>query len=212
MSHRLLCTMQSNSLGSDFLILSFARGCNQTCAGTTFGNQYDNDTIVWSRIHQTEYAMEAVKQGSATVGLKSKTHAVLVALKRAPLELAAHQKKIIHVDNHIGISIAGLTDDGRLLCNFMCQECFDSRFVSDRPLPVSSLVSLIGSKTQISTQQYSWRPYGVRLLIAGYNDMGLTFSKPGHLLTILTTELCPLGPILSQLVLGETCPNLWNKI
>ena len=27
--------------------------------------------------------MEAVKQGSATVGLKSKTHAVLIALKRA---------------------------------------------------------------------------------------------------------------------------------
>jgi len=33
------------------------------------------------RIHQIEYAMEAVKQGSATVGLKSKTHAILVALK-----------------------------------------------------------------------------------------------------------------------------------
>ena len=33
------------------------------------------------RIHQVEYAMEAVKQGSATVGLKSKTHAILVALK-----------------------------------------------------------------------------------------------------------------------------------
>lgn len=37
------------------------------------------------RIHQIEYAMEAVKQGSATVGLKSKTHAVLVALKVSKL-------------------------------------------------------------------------------------------------------------------------------
>lgn len=36
------------------------------------------------RIHQIEYAMEAVKQGSATVGLKSRTHAVLVALKVFP--------------------------------------------------------------------------------------------------------------------------------
>lgn len=83
-----------------------------------FRNQYDNDVTVWSpqgRIHQIEYAMEAVKQGSATVGLKSKTHAVLVALKRAQSELAAHQKKILHVDNHIGISIAGLTADARLL-------------------------------------------------------------------------------------------------
>ncbi|ELW70779.1 Proteasome subunit alpha type-1 [Tupaia chinensis] len=140
-----------------------------------FRNQYDNDVTVWSpqgRIHQIEYAMEAVKQGSATVGLKSKTHAVLVALKRAQSELAAHQKKILHVDNHIGISIAGLTADARLLCNFMRQECLDSRFVFDRPLPVSRLVSLIGSKTQIPTQRYGRRPYGVGLLIAGYDDMG----------------------------------------
>ena len=37
--------------------------------------------VFQGRIHQIEYAMEAVKQGSATVGLKSRTHAVLVALK-----------------------------------------------------------------------------------------------------------------------------------
>ncbi|CAB1339268.1 unnamed protein product, partial [Coregonus sp. 'balchen'] len=140
-----------------------------------FRNQYDNDVTVWSpqgRIHQIEYAMEAVKQGSATVGLKSRSHAVLVALKRAQSELAAHQKKILHVDSHIGISIAGLTADARLLCNFMRQECLDSRFVFDRPLPVSRLVTLIGSKTQIPTQRYGRRPYGVGLLIAGYDDMG----------------------------------------
>ncbi|XP_023664760.1 proteasome subunit alpha type-1 [Paramormyrops kingsleyae] len=140
-----------------------------------FRNQYDNDVTVWSpqgRIHQIEYAMEAVKQGSATVGLKSRTHAVLVALKRAQSELAAHQKKILHVDDHVGISIAGLTADARLLCNFMRQECLDSRFVFDRPLPVSRLVALIGSKTQIPTQRYGRRPYGVGLLIAGYDDMG----------------------------------------
>jgi 20S proteasome subunit alpha 6 len=51
--------------------------------------------------------MEAVKQGSAAAGLKSKAHVVLDALKRAQSELAAHQKKV-HVENHIGISISGL--------------------------------------------------------------------------------------------------------
>lgn len=35
--------------------------------------------------------------------------------QRAQSELAAHQKKILYVDNHIGISIAGLTADARLL-------------------------------------------------------------------------------------------------
>ena len=37
--------------------------------------------LLQGRIHQLEYAEEAVKQGSATVGLKNKTHAILVALK-----------------------------------------------------------------------------------------------------------------------------------
>ena len=77
-----------------------------------FRNQYDNDVTTWSpqgRLHQVEYAMEAVKQGSATVGVKSKTHAVLVALKRASSELSAYQKKIMNLDDHMGMSIAGIT-------------------------------------------------------------------------------------------------------
>lgn len=77
-----------------------------------FRSQYDGDIVTWSpqgRIHQIEYAMEAVKQGSACVGLKSKTHAVLVSLKRSSSELGAYQKKIFKIDEHIGISISGLT-------------------------------------------------------------------------------------------------------
>lgn len=37
-----------------------------------YRNHYDNDVTVWSpqgRIHQIEYAMEAVKQGAATLGM-----------------------------------------------------------------------------------------------------------------------------------------------
>uniref|UniRef100_A0A8W8J9B0 Proteasome subunit alpha type n=1 Tax=Magallana gigas TaxID=29159 RepID=A0A8W8J9B0_MAGGI len=140
-----------------------------------FRNQYDNDVTVWSpqgRIHQIEYAMEAVKQGSATVGLKSKSHAILVALKRASSELAAHQKKIIPIDDHIGVSIAGLTADARLLSNFMRSECLNSRYAYDSPLPVSRLVSAVGNKSQIPTQRYGRRPFGVGLLVAGYDDQG----------------------------------------
>lgn len=59
--------------------------------------------------------MEAVKLGSATVGLKSKDYAVLIALKRATSELSAHQQKILRVDDHVGISMAGITADARIL-------------------------------------------------------------------------------------------------
>ncbi|KAL8575621.1 Proteasome subunit alpha 1 [Nucella lapillus] len=67
------------------------------------------------RLHQLEYAMEAVTQGSAAVALKSRTHAILLALKRSPCELSAHQKKIVPVDDHVAVAIAGLTSDARLL-------------------------------------------------------------------------------------------------
>lgn len=140
-----------------------------------FRNQYDNDVTVWSpqgRIHQIEYAMEAVKQGSATVGLKSRTHAVLVALKRAPSELSAHQKKILPIDDHVGVSIAGLTADARLLCNFMRSECLNSRYSYETALPISRLVSMIGNKSQGPTQRYGRRPFGVGLLVAGYDNQG----------------------------------------
>ncbi|XP_059153932.1 proteasome subunit alpha type-1-like [Physella acuta] len=140
-----------------------------------FRNQYDNDVTVWSpqgRIHQLEYAMEAVKQGSACVGLKSKTHAVLVALKRAPSELSAHQKKILPIDDHIAVSIAGLTADARLLCNYMRNECLNSRWAYNTPLAISRLVAAVGSKSQIPTQRYGRRPFGVGLLVAGYDAQG----------------------------------------
>jgi 20S proteasome subunit alpha 6 len=140
-----------------------------------FRNQYDNDVTVWSpqgRIHQIEYAMEAVKQGSATVGIKSRSHAVLVALKRAASELSAHQKKILPIDSHVGVSIAGLTADARLLSKYMRTECLNSKYAYDAPMPVSRLVSMIGNKSQIPTQRYGRRPYGVGLLVAGYDDQG----------------------------------------
>jgi len=140
-----------------------------------FRNQYDNDVTIWSpqgRLHQVEYAMEAVKQGSATVGVKNKDHAVLVALKRASSELSAHQKKIIPTDDHIGISIAGLTADARVLSRFIRSECLNYRYSNDSAIPISRLITILSNKMQTCTQRYDRRPFGVGLLIAGYDEKG----------------------------------------
>ncbi|XP_015126340.1 proteasome subunit alpha type-1 [Diachasma alloeum] len=140
-----------------------------------FRNQYDSDVTVWSpqgRLHQVEYAMEAVKLGSATVGLKNKTHAVLIALKRASSELSAYQKKIIPIDKHMGISIAGLTADARMLSRYMRTECLNYKYSHDDVLPVNRLIATLGNKMQTCTQRYDRRPYGVGLLVAGFDDQG----------------------------------------
>ncbi|KAK8035324.1 hypothetical protein PG993_010319 [Apiospora rasikravindrae] len=140
-----------------------------------FRNNYDNDSVTFSpqgRIFQVEYAAEAVKQGSVVVGLTSKTHAVLVAIKRNAEELSSYQKKLFAVDEHVGLAIAGLTSDARVLSNFMKNQCLSQRLTYDRAMPVESLVQSIGDKAQINTQQYGKRPYGVGLLIAGIDETG----------------------------------------
>ncbi|XP_014510305.1 proteasome subunit alpha type-1-B-like isoform X2 [Vigna radiata var. radiata] len=104
-----------------------------------FRNQYDTDVTTWSpagRLFQVEYAMEAVKQGSAAIGLRSKTHVVLACVNKANSELSSHQKKIFKVDNHIGVAIAGLTADGRVLSRYMRSECINYNHTYESPLPV----------------------------------------------------------------------------
>ncbi|KAJ4472176.1 nucleophile aminohydrolase [Lentinula aciculospora] len=151
-----------------------------------FRNTYDSDNTVFSpqgRLHQVEYALEAVKQGSAAVGLRSKTHSILLALKRSTGELASYQQKMFRIDDHVGIAIAGLTSDARVLSNFMRQQAMSSKMAFNRPIPVNRLVSAIADKAQVNTQEYGRRPYGVGFLVIGQDQSGphlYEFSPSGN--------------------------------
>jgi len=140
-----------------------------------FRNQYDSDISTWSpqgRIHQVEYAMEAVKQGSACVGLKSKSFAVIATLKRSASDLGAFQKKIFKIDDHIGIAISGIMADARVLSKYMRTECINHKFVYESHMQVGRLVTQVADKSQVHTQQYGRRPYGVGLLVIGFDQTG----------------------------------------
>eukprot|EP00727_Mastigamoeba_balamuthi_P009529 m51a1_g5199 putative 20s proteasome subunit c2 (250) ;mRNA; r:211734-213049 len=149
-----------------------------------FRNQYDSDNTTWSpqgRLFQIEYAIEAVKQGSCSVGLCSKTHAVVVTLKRASSELGSHQQKTFRIDDHVGVAISGLCGDARVLCKFMRTECMSHKYLYDTHIPVERLVGLVADKSQVHTQRAGLRPYGVGLLVVGYD-------RAPHLF-----ETCPSG-------------------
>merc|ERR1711939_175906 len=163
---------------------------------TMFRNNYDNDSVTFSpqgRIFQVEYAQEAVKQGSVVVGVVSKKHVVLTALKRNAEELSSYQKKIVGVDDHLGVALAGLASDARVLSNFMKQQSLSSKMTYGRPIPVERIVNMIGDRAQTNTQHYGKRPYGVGLLVAGVDELGphlFEFSPSG-----LTQEMlaCAIG-------------------
>lgn len=160
-----------------------------------FRNNYDGDTVTFSptgRLFQVEYALEAIKQGSVTVGLRSKNHAVLVALKRNADELSSYQKKIIKCDTHMGLSLAGLAPDARVLSNYLRQQCNYSQLVYNRKLSVEKAGHLLSDKAQRNTQSYGGRPYGVGLLIIGYDNSGahlLEFQPSGNTLELYGTAI-----------------------
>lgn len=54
----------------------------------------------------------------------------------------------------------------------MRQECINHKYSFGRNYPVGRLINLLGLKMQVCTQRYDRRPYGVGLLVAGYDDQG----------------------------------------
>ena len=138
---------------------------------------YDRSALTWSlqgRLYQVEYAMEAVNQGNLLLGLKSKTHVVLIGFKSAPNEvLSYYPEKLFKVSPHICIGIAGLTPDGRLLYQYMKNECLNYSYTYNANYPVERLVTKIAEKSQLKTQRgENKRPYGVGLLISWYDKSG----------------------------------------
>lgn len=140
-----------------------------------FRNQYDTDVTVWSpqgRLHQVEYAIEAVNQGTVCLGVRSGTHVVLAVLMRSPNALASYQKKLQKIDDHMGIAMSGLTADGRSLVKYMRTETLNHKYVYGTPMQASRLVSDLADMHQRCTQSYVRRPYGVGLLVATYDQTG----------------------------------------
>jgi len=140
-----------------------------------FRNQYDTDVITFSpagRLHQVEYAMEAVKQGAATVGIRGREYAVVGSLKRSTSELAAYQQKIFQIDSHLGIAVSGIIGDARALASLMRSECLSWRYTYDSNMPTVRLVTKVADKSQWYTQRGDKRPYGVGLLVASHDSDG----------------------------------------
>ena len=104
---------------------------------------YDLDCVTWSpqgKLFHVEYAMEAVKQGSICLGLRSKDQVVLCSLKKLPSELACYQEKMYKVDDYIGMAISGLTADARVLCKYMRNESLNFKLTYGKNQPINRLI------------------------------------------------------------------------
>ncbi len=138
---------------------------------------YDRAITVFSpdgRLFQVEYAREAVKRGTTSVGIKASDGVVLLVDKRIASRLLEPQstEKIFQIDDHIGAVTSGLVADARALVDRARVDAQVNRVVYNEPIGVEVLAKKICDHKQTFTQYGGVRPYGTALLIGGVDDEG----------------------------------------
>ena len=138
---------------------------------------YDRAITVFSpdgRLFQVEYAREAVKRGTTTVGLKFSNGAVLIVDKRVSSRLVepGSIEKIFTIDEHIGCATSGLVADARALIDKARLDAQINEITYNEKIQIKTLVKRICDFKQTYTQYGGVRPFGTALLIAGVDETG----------------------------------------
>jgi len=138
---------------------------------------YDRAITVFSpdgRLFQVEYAREAVKRGTTTVGLKFKDGVALIIDKRVTSRLIEPTsiEKIFQIDEHIGCATSGLVADARALVDYARITAQINRVTYNERVSVEQLVKKICDFKQNYTQFGGVRPFGTALLVAGMDEFG----------------------------------------
>jgi len=131
-------------------------------------------------LFQVEYAIEAIKLGSTTVGVRTPEGVVLGVEKRvqSPLLESSSIEKIMEIDHHLGCAMSGLTADARTMIDHARVTSQNHNFTYDEPIKVESVTQAVcdlalrfGESVHDEDAMMS-RPFGVALLIAGVDENG----------------------------------------
>lgn len=135
---------------------------------------YDRAITVFSpdgRLFQVEYAKEAVKRGATAIGICAKDGVVFVAFKSIHSKLIVPEslKKIFEIDEHIGVIASGLIADARRLVDSARVDAQRHRITYSEAADVETIARSTCDLMQVYTQYGGIRPFGVSLLIGGYD-------------------------------------------
>lgn len=124
------------------------------------------------KLVQIEYALQAVAAGAPSVGIKAKNGVVIAVEKKhkSPLYDETTINKIESVNDHIGMVYSGMGPDFRLLVRKARKIAVQYYFNYHESIPVSQLVQKVAAVMQEYTQSGGVRPFGVSLLIAGFDE------------------------------------------
>ena len=137
---------------------------------------YDRTIAVFSpdgRLFQVEYAKEAVKKGTTSVGLVFKDGVILGTVKQnLPLSVPGSTEKLFKIDDHIGAVAAGLLADSRILVDQLRVKAQMNKITYQEEIDVWGLSKALGDRMQFSTLYAGLRPFGVSFLVGGVDSNG----------------------------------------
>ncbi|KAG8531046.1 putative proteasome subunit alpha type-2 [Bacidia gigantensis] len=125
------------------------------------------------KLVQIEYALAAVNQGVTSLGIKATNGVVLATEKKSssPLIDPPSLSKVSLISPNIGMVYSGMGPDYRVLVDRARKASHTNykRVYNEYP-PTRILVQDVARVMQEATQSGGVRPYGVSLLIAGWDD------------------------------------------
>ncbi|MEE8168264.1 MAG: archaeal proteasome endopeptidase complex subunit alpha [Candidatus Hydrothermarchaeales archaeon] len=142
---------------------------------------YDRAITVFSpdgRLFQVEYAREAVKRGTTSLGIRYADGVLLAVDKRIASKLveARSIEKIFQIDENIAAATSGLVADSRVLVDRARVEAQSNRILYNEPIDIEMLAKKICDFKQLYTQHGGVRPFGISLLIVGVNEKPRLFE------------------------------------
>lgn len=140
------------------------------------GAGYDDSCATYSpdgRVYQVEYAQKAIEMSGTCVGVRCKDGIVLAVEKilSSKMLVATSNRKIFHIDDHIGVAVSGWAADGRQLVNRAIDECHSYRSNFGHEMSPAVLNDHMGGFLHAYTCYYHLRPFGASMIIAGYDEM-----------------------------------------
>lgn len=120
------------------------------------------------KLMQIEYALSAVKNGQPSVGLRARDGIVLATENKSSI-LYEDDNKIEKISDHIGCVYGGMGSDYRVLVRKARKIAIQYELKFGEEIPVTQLVMNLAAVMQEYTQSGGVRPFGVSLLIAGWD-------------------------------------------
>ncbi|GAX82482.1 hypothetical protein CEUSTIGMA_g9909.t1 [Chlamydomonas eustigma] len=126
------------------------------------------------KLVQIEYALNAVSAGVTSLGISATDGVVIATEKKLPSVLVdeATVQKIQMVSPNIGVVYSGMGPDFRVLVRKARKTAQSYQTLYKENIPVAQLVRETAAVMQEFTQSGGVRPFGVSLLMAGYDDNG----------------------------------------